>query len=254
MASPLSNCRCGGSGWLIADARYGEPDFGKLIPCVCKDAERKQRAELKRQQFGEKLGQDLGILAGCTLENFELARPLTELFDGDLVYTQAAQLEVLEAALAVARAYVADPDGWLFLHGPPGAGKSHLAAAVGRALVERGWSVLYGSTPRILQRIRQGFGSDADEVRAGLLGVKCLVVDDLGAEHTSGWASETLYDLLNERHSAGRATVITSNHDLAGLGARDNRIASRIAGASTVIHLAVSDYRRVVQMRRRNAR
>lgn len=135
----------------------------------------------------------------------------------------------------------------------PGAGKSHLAAAVGRALVERGWSVLYGSTPRILQRIRQGFGSDADEVRAGLLGVQCLVVDDLGAEHTSGWASETLYDLLNERHSAGRATVITSNHDLTTLGARDNRIASRITGASTVIHLAVSDYRLLVQAKRRNA-
>jgi len=43
-------------------------------------------------------------------------------------------------------------DGWLekganlLLFGPPGAGKSHLAAAIGLALVENGWRVLFMRT------------------------------------------------------------------------------------------------------------
>jgi DNA replication protein DnaC len=51
-------------------------------------------------------------------------------------------------------------DSWLekganlLLFGPPGAGKSHLAAAIGLALVENGWRVLFMRTTYLVQRLQ----------------------------------------------------------------------------------------------------
>ena len=51
-------------------------------------------------------------------------------------------------------------DAWLakganiLLFGPPGGGKSHLAAALGLALVENGWRVLFARTTDLVQRLQ----------------------------------------------------------------------------------------------------
>ena len=51
-------------------------------------------------------------------------------------------------------------DAWLekganiLLFGPPGGGKSHLAAALGLALVENGWRVLFTRTTDLVQRLQ----------------------------------------------------------------------------------------------------
>ncbi len=51
-------------------------------------------------------------------------------------------------------------DGWLekganlILFGPPGGGKSHLAAAIGLALIENGWRVLFTRTSDLVQKLQ----------------------------------------------------------------------------------------------------
>lgn len=42
----------------------------------------------------------------------------------------------------------------LLAFGPPGAGKSHLAAALGLALVENGWRVLFARTTDLVQKLQ----------------------------------------------------------------------------------------------------
>ena len=42
----------------------------------------------------------------------------------------------------------------LLLFGPPGGGKSHLSAAIGLALVENGWRVLFARTTDLVQRLQ----------------------------------------------------------------------------------------------------
>src|ERR1700680_3585717 len=51
-------------------------------------------------------------------------------------------------------------DAWLekganiLLFGPPGGGKSHLSAALGLALVENGWRVMFARTTDLVQRLQ----------------------------------------------------------------------------------------------------
>ena len=68
-----------------------------------------------------------------------------------------------EAVLMVSKAQVtvlASGDAWLqkganiLLFGPPGGGKSHLSAALGLALVENGWRVLFARTTDLVQRLQ----------------------------------------------------------------------------------------------------
>jgi DNA replication protein DnaC len=49
------------------------------------------------------------------------------------------------------------------------------------------------------------------DIMAELVGVALLVLDDLGAERNTDWATERLFALLNERHDYRRRTIVTSN-------------------------------------------
>lgn len=68
-----------------------------------------------------------------------------------------------EAVPMISKAQVtalAASDGWLgkganlLLFGPPGGGKSHLAAAIGLALIENGWRVLFTRTTDLVQKLQ----------------------------------------------------------------------------------------------------
>ena len=55
---------------------------------------------------------------------------------------------------------IAAGDSWLakganiLMFGPPGGGKSHLAAAIGLALIENGWRVLFTRTTELVQKLQ----------------------------------------------------------------------------------------------------
>ncbi|MDA0271518.1 MAG: DNA replication protein DnaC, partial [Chloroflexi bacterium] len=65
---------------------------------------------------------------------------------------------------------------------------------------------------------------------------------DLGAQKSSPWAEEKLYQLLNHRHLARLHTVVTTNKKLSEL---ETRIASRLADreVSEVYEITAPDFR-----------
>ena len=75
-----------------------------------------------------------------------------------------------------------------------------------------------------------------------LMTIDVLILDDLGAEYLTAWASEQLFVLLNARYLADRATVLTSNDRPEALPAR---LHSRIAEQAQLIWMPISDYRQV---------
>jgi len=72
--------------------------------------------------------------------------------------------------------------------------------------------------------------------------VDLLILDDLGAQNTTPWAVEKLYQIINYRHNAALPTVITTNLNLADM---DPRFTSRLRDKSLVntVTIFAGDYR-----------
>jgi DNA replication protein DnaC len=134
---------------------------------------------------------------------------------GELEPEDAANLR---HAFDSARAFAAQPDGWLVLMGDHGCGKTHLAAAVANQRATDGGAVLFVVVPDLLDHLRATFSPTSrvsydkrfDEIRAAPL----LVLDDLGTESATPWAQEKLFQILNHRYAARLPTVITMSTPL----------------------------------------
>src|ERR1700686_5180654 len=93
-----------------------------------------------------------------------------------------------EAVPVVSKAQVmamASGDAWLakganiLLFGPPGGGKSHLSAALGLALVENGWRVMFARTTDLVQRLQVARRELALESTIAKLDRDLLILDDI---------------------------------------------------------------------------
>jgi DNA replication protein DnaC len=130
--------------------------------------------------------------------------------------------EKLEKALADARRFAeAFPvvDKGLFLIGPPGIGKSHLAAAILKHVItSRGARGLFYDVRELLKLIRSTYDpvvrTTETEILRPVMETDLLVLDDLGAEKTSEWVEETLNLIVNTRYSGRRVTLFTSNYEV----------------------------------------
>jgi DNA replication protein DnaC len=95
--------------------------------------------------------------------------------------------------------------------GKPGAGKSHLAAALGHDLVLAGYPVLWTSTASLVQRL---LAAKRDlrlpQLLAQLDRMACLVLDDIGYVQQDRDEMEVLFTLLAERYER-RSVIITTN-------------------------------------------
>ncbi len=104
--------------------------------------------------------------------------------------------------------------GLLFV-GPPGAGKTHLAVAVMKRLLERGFECVFLDYQALLERIRRGYdpscGASAREAYQTALDTEVVLLDDLGAHRVTDWVSDTVFSIINHRYNAKKATLVTTN-------------------------------------------
>jgi DNA replication protein DnaC len=106
----------------------------------------------------------------------------------------------------------------LFFEGQPGVGKTHLAVAVLKHVVQTtGARGLFYDTRDLLRIIRSTYDASIRttelEILRPVMQADLLVLDDLGAEKTSEWVEETMNLIVNTRYNERRVTIFTSNYE-----------------------------------------
>ena len=150
-------------------------------------------------------------------------------------------------------------DAWLaqganlLLFGPPGGGKSHLAAAIGLALVEAGFKVLFTRTTDLVQKLqvaRRDLGLEAAIGRLDRFDL--LILDDLAYVTKDQAETSVLFELISARYER-RSLMITANQPFGEWGRIFPDPAMTLAAVDRLVHHATIFEMNVESYRRRTA-
>ena len=154
-------------------------------------------------------------------------------------------------------------DSWLekganlLIFGPPGGGKSHLAAALGLALVENGWRVLFTRTTDLVQKLQIARRDLALEAAIAKLDkYHLLVLDDLAYVSKDQAETSVLFELISARYER-RSLLITANQPFGEWGkvfpdqAMTLAAIDRLVHHATILEMNVESYRRRTALERK---
>jgi DNA replication protein DnaC len=154
---------------------------------------------------------------------------------------------VIRRLKAFSERFPEDPASFLF-YGPTGVGKTFLSNCIAKAVLDRGFSVLYYSSVSLFEKFSEVLSSHDNEAQAALtdrlLQSDLLIIDDLGTELLNNYTSGKFFQIVNERAIHHKSTVISTNLDLSTLKERyTERVASRILSNYEPLRLSGDDIR-----------
>ena len=222
---------CGGLGYLRTDVPVDDPDFGKVLVCVCRQAQVSKQIHKRLYSHS-----NLDELTHLTFDNFQ---------PRGLIGLKEYQSDSIELAYNQAQQFAHSLQGWLFLEGPYGSGKTHLAAAVANTAVGLGIPTLFLTVPDLLDTLRFSY-DDPDATFEGrfeeIRNINLLVLDDFGTQNATSWAQEKLFQIINYRYINQLPLVVTTNLALEEI---EGRIRSRLQDPELVtkVEIIAPDYR-----------
>lgn len=186
------------------------------------------RREIERQTAAERARLEHATALQRAGLSDHLSRYQFDTFDvrADWPDARAVLTRVKTYAYALANGALARKP-WLILCGDYGLGKSHLAGAIVRSVIDAGWRDCYFRVwPSYLRRLQQSwyhtkrgeeipddeFGAETEaDIINELIRGRVVVIDDLDKREGSPWVRSALYDVLNSRYNADAPTVLTFN-------------------------------------------
>ena len=192
-------------------------------------------AERNRRRFERHLN-EARLPPGKTLDAFDFAA---------VPMISKAQVQ----ALAAGDAWI-EKGANLLCIGPPGGGKSHLAAALGLALVEKGWRVLFTRTTDLVQKLQLARRDLALEAAIAKLDkYHLLILDDIAYVAKDQAETSVLFELISARYER-RSLLITANQPFGEWGkifpdpAMTLAAIDRLVHHATILEMNVDSYRR----------
>ena len=124
------------------------------------------------------------------------------------------------------------------LFGPSGIGKTHLAAAIGHGLIDRGFSVFYTRTTDLVQHLQAARRDlKLPEALLKLDRFQCLILDDLGYARKDQAETSVLFELISQSYER-RTLVITCNQPFKDWDAIFPDKAMTVAAVDRLVHHA----------------
>jgi DNA replication protein DnaC len=101
----------------------------------------------------------------------------------------------------------------VFIIGPCGTGKSHIAQALGHSAIRAGYNVLFTTQSKMLGQLNAARATNSfDRQFAKFAGIDLLIIDDFGLKPLKGSQDEDFHDVITERYER-KSTIVTSNLD-----------------------------------------
>ena len=237
LEKPRCDCEKAVAFWKGWDAKQEK---------IKKEKELAEEQELRKQKIESILGKS-GIkkrYLSRTIDSFSVTAENKKSF------------EVATDYIKNFREYFTQGQG-LYLEGPCGTGKTHLAIAIALAIINTGVPVICKTSIDILGDIKRCYERNSEvteeEVLEAYKTVDLLIIDDLGKEQVTEWSVPVLYSILNERYEALLPTIITTNYNTTALAEKlsakgdaetATAIISRFVESSKRVTMSWADYRR----------
>lgn len=174
--------------------RFSDAGHDAALPTLLEVLE--AEADERKHRRTERLLKTSRLPPGKTLDSLDRSR---------LPRSVAAKLDELATGAFLDRAQN------VLCFGLPGRGKTHAAAALGDALIQRGHSVFFSPTFRLVQELLAAKRDLAlPRALARLDAFELLILDDIGYVQQSADEVEVLFTLMAERYER-RSLLITSN-------------------------------------------
>jgi DNA replication protein DnaC len=189
----------------------------------------------------------------CALFEHEIAeraqrRTARHLLEAKLPVGKTVEAFDFAAVPSVSKARVmalAEGDAWLtrganiLLFGPPGTGKSYLAAALGHAMVDAGYRVLFTRTTDLVQHLQ---AARHDLKLAGAIEkldkYHLLILDDLSYVQKSQAETSVIFELIAARYER-RSLLITANQPFGAWDSIFPDPAMTVAAIDRLVHHSI---------------
>ena len=237
LEKPRCDCEKAVAFWKGWDAKQEK---------IKKEKELAEERELRKQKIES-------ILGKSGIKKRYLSRTIDSFF---VTAENKRSFEVATDYIKNFREYFTQGKG-LYLEGPCGTGKTHLAIAIALAIINTGVPVICKTSIDILGDIKRCYERNSEvteeEVLEAYKTVDLLIIDDLGKEQVTEWSVPVLYSILNERYEALLPTIITTNYNTTALAEKlsakgdaetATAIISRFVESSKRVTMSWADYRR----------
>jgi len=186
---------CNGTGWKIVERE----EVSGAVRCECAAVERAGRV------VGD--AEIPPLYRNASFDNFLLPR------ENPIAYRELT--EVYLAVKGYARDFPNTKKPGILLMGDPGSGKTHLAVAAFRFILEKGFEGLFFDYQNLLDRIRSSYDptsqtSDKEAYRVALE-KEILLLDDLGAHRVTDWVEDTVTAIVTARCNNRKPLIATTN-------------------------------------------
>lgn len=227
---------------LLRENGYDEDALAVKFTCdACKDTGfiGSRRCKCHKELLKSIERSDLAKIApieDCTFDSFETK-----------YYPDVPRAERIKANCVKYATQFTTKSKNIIFYGGTGLGKTHLSLAIANAVINRGYSVVYGTAQNLLNDLQNENFGRYDNIRyyeKAVMNCDLLIIDDLGTEFKNSYTTAELYNIINSRILSRLPTIISTNFTQNELEDKyDQRITSRIVGEYSPLTLMGNDIR-----------